>query len=117
LATASAISIWPDRGCPPIAATATSKADLTFFEYSLTSALYWFSQKILYPHRSIIYKYDNQEFSNFTLLTSRVAVSRFGTAIREEVMPMELIALFSLLVAATTLIIEIIKLWQDHNNH
>jgi hypothetical protein len=46
-----------------------------------------------------------------------VAVSRFGTAIREEVMPMELIALFSLLVAATTLIIEIIKLWQDHNNH
>jgi hypothetical protein len=46
-----------------------------------------------------------------------VAASRFGTAIREEVMPMELIALFSLLVAATTMIIEIIKLWRNHDNH
>jgi hypothetical protein len=111
LATASAISIWPDRGCPPIAATATSKADLTFFEYSLTSALYWFSQKILYPHRSIIYKFDNQECSNFTLLTSRVAVSRFGTAIREEVMPMELFEIFNLFLALARLIFEII-IWR-----
>jgi hypothetical protein len=46
-----------------------------------------------------------------------VAASRFGTAIREEVMPMELIALLSLLVAATTLMVEIIKLWNGHNNH
>jgi hypothetical protein len=63
------------------------------------------------------YKFDYQQFSNFPSLTSRVAVSTIGTAIREEVMPMELIALFSLLVAATTLMIEIIKLWRNHNNH
>jgi hypothetical protein len=59
----------------------------------------------------MIYKFDYQQFSNFTLLTSRVAVSTIGTAIREEVMPMELIEIFNLFLALARLVFEII-IWQ-----
>jgi hypothetical protein len=59
----------------------------------------------------MIYKFDYQQFSNFTLLTSRVAVSTIGTAIREEVMPMELIEIFNLFLALARLVFEII-IWR-----
>ena len=59
----------------------------------------------------MIYKFDYQQFSNFTLLTSRVAVSTIGTAIREEVMPMTLFEIFNLFLALARLIFEII-VWQ-----
>jgi hypothetical protein len=59
----------------------------------------------------MIYKFDYQQFSNFTSLTSRVAVSTIGTAIREEVMPMELFEIFNLFLALARLIFEII-IWR-----